>query len=237
MTAKTTYEVRRPDSTWTLDPQGAPVAVTNICEPAPGFAGYWHLTTGRYGTNLGLPGMYYTYQMTDLKGYTNQWSASFVQTVWISWQGNMITEPATSWNLLCPSPSMQSTGSVAGLDTAFPYRLFGQAVSGSSHDTPRSALKTFESWVWRKDKFWSYLMWQPTRRPGSISVPLKLQSWTWQGSTGKTNDTTWPWRRTGWLNQTGGNGFDEYVHPTWETNVADSFDFRMTNNYHYPTMW
>jgi hypothetical protein len=184
---------------------------------------------------MNSPGMFYSYQVTDLKGYTNAWEASFVQTLWVSAQANMETTPATSWNILVPSPAMQDTGNFAALDTDYPYRNWFQDDWDSEHDTPRSALRGYENYVWRKDKFWSYLMWQPKRRPGSIPVPLKLYIWTWRGATGKTNDAAWPWRLNGWSNQRGGSGWDEYVHPIWQTNVVAAFERRETNNYHYAT--
>ena len=82
LTAKTTYEIRRPTATWNLYPQDV-VQVTTNCSPvSPAMSGYYHLTTGKsFGTTN--VGMHYVGYMDDLKGFpsTANYSVSFVQLV------------------------------------------------------------------------------------------------------------------------------------------------------------
>jgi hypothetical protein len=239
LTASTTFEVRRPTARWNLEPRGRPVAVTNDCVPAgPANAGLYHLTTGRYGTNMTKPGMYYEYDVVDLKGYTNTYVVSFVQTLWTDSRCNLDGTPLTSWTQTLPPLSMQSTGSFSALDSSYPYTAWTNVAWSYEWDTPRSALLDSENYRWRKDKYWSYLMWEPKRRPGSIPVPLKLHLWTWEGATGKVaTNNTGPdtWKLNGWLNQRGGLGSDYYNHPTWDMLLDSELlrKTRTTNNYHY----
>ena len=230
LTAKTTYEVRRPVANWDLNPVGSPVRVTNTCGPvAPEYAGYYHLTTG-LKLNTNTVGMYYSYEITDFKGFTNDYSVSMVQTVVIK----------TEANLEDPTPQAQSwtTGWLSGLDTEYPYVPWGRNSKTNINDTPQSVLLDIDRYYWRDDKFWSYLMWQPKRRPNSIPVPLKLGIWDWRGAAQKLDRNTPPtWKLNGWTNPQGGTGFDYMIHPTWGTNINGQLllDARTTNNYAYPT--
>jgi hypothetical protein len=184
------------------------------------------------------PGMYYEYNMLDLKGYTNTYVVSLVQTLWTHSQCNLDGLPLQSWTQTLPPLSMQSTGTFSALDSSYPYTAWTNAVTSFEWDTPRSALLDSETYRWRKDKFWSYLMWEPKRKPGSIPVPLKLHQWAWEGATGKVETNgTGPdiWELNGWLNQRGGLGTDYYNHPIWDM-LLDSDVLRKartTNNYHY----
>jgi hypothetical protein len=95
----------------------------------------------------------------------------------------------------------------------------------------------YQTYRWRRDKFWCYLMWQPKRRPFSIPVPLKLAQWNWRGATGKTNDAAWPWRLNGWTNARMETGFDYPIHPVWDTYITGETikSATVTNNWWHPT--
>jgi hypothetical protein len=46
----------------------------------------------------------------------------------------------------------------------------GDAAKGNQRnsfiiDTPKATLFDYQTYRWRRDKFWCYLMWQPKRRP------------------------------------------------------------------------
>jgi len=67
LTAKTTYEIRRPTASWNLYPQDVVQVTTNCWVSQPAFAGYYHLTTGK-GWGITNYGLYYVGYMDDLKG-------------------------------------------------------------------------------------------------------------------------------------------------------------------------
>jgi hypothetical protein len=234
LTASTTFEVRKPTATWNLNPLGPYPVVANACKPAaPEYAGYYHLTTGEYplATSPNY-GMYYWYEITDLKGYTNAYEASFIQTVFIDWQGDLDTPTPKSWTI-----------TMTGLDSGDPpdatvfYSKYGWDNAAWSKDTPRGVLLDSERYRSRRDKYACWLMWQPTRRPFSIPVPLKLAQWTWRGGAQNVGGGTVPetWVRTGYTRAQPQTGFDYSIHPTWDTNVTfvGTVALRTTNDFWY----
>jgi hypothetical protein len=227
---RTTYEIRRPTATWYLYPQGRPVRVTKDGKPAQGWDGYYHLTTG-LGWSLTNVGMYYEYEMTDLKGFTNQYSVSMVQTVWVDWHANIEDGgiPETQ-----PKSYVTITD---GLDGPYPYVNWGWDRTSYIDDTPKSPLGDYEKYFWRRDKFWSYLMWKSERR-ASIAVPLRLWTWDWRGAAQKLDRNSPPtWQLNGATHPRGGYGFDYYIHPLWERSLDGDliFQIRTENNWAYPT--
>jgi hypothetical protein len=227
---RTTYEIRRPAATWNLYPAGRPVRVTLDGWPAPGWDGYYHLTTG-LGFNASNVGMYYWYEMTDLKGFTNQYSVSMVQTVWVDWHANIEDGGI-------PETQPQSYVTITeGHDDVYPYKNWGWDHTDYIVDTPKTALGDYQKYYWRRDKFWSYLMWKSERRP-SIAVPLKLWIWDWRGAAQKLDRNTPPtWQLNGYTNQRGGAGWDYYIHPLWERMLDGDvvWNLRTENNWAYPT--
>jgi hypothetical protein len=138
---------------------------------------------------------------------------------------------------------MPAFGEWDGVDTntlpSVMYWNWGRDLYHDTSDTPKSALQDHTKYVWRHDKFWSYLMWEPLRSPGSIPVPIRLDVWTWRGATAKlaTNTVPGTWTRTGYTDARAGLGDDYFIHPIWETNVvADTWmGLRTTNAFWYAT--
>ena len=84
--------VRRPEANWTLTPKYGQVAVTTgVCSgPLP--TNYYHLTTGLECSTNDV-GIYYAYEITDLKGYLESYEVSWVQLVQIDWLENFSEPP------------------------------------------------------------------------------------------------------------------------------------------------
>jgi hypothetical protein len=221
LTASTVFRVGRPEARWTLTPKFGKVAIlTNSCSLPPQMAGYLALGTG-FNCTTNDVGMYYDCEFTNFDGYVGLYDFFMIQIATVNWKFNSVT-PNLSWYI-----------DFRGIDTRYPSGWrFRDATKGYATDTPVSFLLDEIKFEWRRDDFETYLMWQPTRAPSSIPVPLKRADWNWYGRARRmsTNNpglfhlvtpSIWPQAAT---------GTDVYTHPTWTNNV---WDFTPTFN----TFW
>jgi hypothetical protein len=212
--------VRRPEANWTLTPKYGQVAVTTgVCSgPLP--TNYYHLTTGLECSTNDV-GIYYAYEITDLKGYLESYEVSWVQLVQIDWLENFSEPPLGT---AARGGWYSAEKHTKGLDTRFPANTWGQEPKLWDHDTPRSGLWTSRKFEWRKDQFEAYLLWQAKRRP-SIPVPLKMAKWDWQGKArrytanqppqwGLIGGSSWPT-----IVPKAAIGINVYSPPEWTNNV------------------
>jgi hypothetical protein len=214
--ARAKFEVRRPVATWTLTPRSSVAVVPNVCDPNGNASPYYHLCVGR-NCEPTTVGMVFEYAMTDLKGYTGPFKTSFLQLVKVDWLANFSEPP---WGTAQPGGFYSSEKRTKGIDTQYPYKDFGSAMSGITSDSPATLLLWSTRFEWRTDEFETYLLWQPTRGP-SIPVPLKIANWQWRGQARRVNTNSPPvWnlgRQT--INPQAATGVDIYLPPTWTNNV------------------
>ncbi len=209
ITANATFNVVRPDVTWTLTPKSHVAVTTDVCDSL--FPGYYHLTTGR-GCSPDDVGMWYQFQVTDMKGYTNSYTFQFVQVVTIDYKQNLYYPEL-------PDGFKSKYVAGRGLDGAYPYKSWNVS-SGVADDTPWDVLIDYIAFDWRRDSFECYLMFTPA---GGKPVPLKLATWNWYGRARKV-DNNLPPGFVGvppFTNPQAALGVDCFSHPTWSTNISD----------------
>jgi hypothetical protein len=226
--AKAYFDVRRPAARWTIRPKNGVVTVsTNQANEQPQYAGYYYLSTGANRTTNDV-GMYYSCEITDLAGYVGPHNFFMAQVTTLDWK----------YNSVVPNVSYHITG-FRGIDTEYPYAWFpGEggktATTAWTTDTPWTRLIDIYGFLWRRDTFECYLMWQSQRR-ASIPVPLSRADWTWYGRAERmTTNNPGVFR----LRPPGTDpqlvvGTAWYTHPTW-TNNADNAVWQF-NNFHYIT--
>lgn len=220
--ARATFNVMKPEATWTLTPMDQVAVDTNF---AGNSYGYYYLRTGKnYSTND--VGMLYQYQAVDLKGYSGSYQFQFVQIATLDWRINLALDFPTT-NLF--SEYILATGVDAPFGNYFYERWFVQ--SGQSEDTPADKLTLSTAFDWRRDNFECYLMFKPD---GGIPVPIKLATWNWYGRAQQVG-TNSPPRFVGvppFTSPQPGVGVNCSVFPHWTNNCAAE-----ETNWTYQTFW
>ncbi|MEJ0091058.1 MAG: hypothetical protein WDM80_15110 [Limisphaerales bacterium] len=213
ISAQATFNVLRPEVTWTLTPKDT-VAVDTNFDADPIFNGYYFLRTGKnFSTND--VGMLYAFQVTDLKGITNDYNFQFYQITTIDWRKNIqFTEGTNSYAL-----SQSVAGTAYDEQFPYPWHIYSKT-NGYATDTPADPLTADIAFLWRADRFEDYLMFTPV---GGKPVPIKMAAWNWYGRAQRTNSTSPPTfvGVTPFTNAQAAIGIDCFIYPTWITNVAN----------------
>jgi hypothetical protein len=220
VTGQAWFKVIRPEVTWTLTPKDS-VAVDTNYAGGPAFSGYDYLSCGQ-----NLPtnhvGMYFSFQVTDLKGYTNDYDVEFYQIITVDWKRNV-----------------DGFGGYfiqgRGYDVIFPidWREYTKT-NGNRTDSPASVLSEVNSFYWRQDSFEDYLMFIPA---GGKPVPLKSATWSWYGKAQRTSTNIPPTfvGVTPFTNPQAATGINCFVHPTWTNNIEDMKANWQYHGSEYPT--
>jgi hypothetical protein len=168
-TAKTYFEVRKPDVSWSLTPK-YPVGIYSNYY---GGSGFW-LACG-LGHDTNDCGMLFEFNVLDLKGYMDYYVLQFVQL-----------RSLNTWENFLSNTNLHRCINTNGLDAVYPYtgwEMFppvifrGYPTNGNTHDSPGHSL-TDRYLVSQAESFQSYLLFWPT---GGKPVPLKLAPWNWGG--------------------------------------------------------
>ena len=210
LTAKTTFNVVRPEISFILTPKWGDVRVLKTsCKPS-----YYQLTTGPNCNDTNDVGMYYDFHVEDLKGYTGLFTVQMVQLINYDFKEN-------DTNNYDHSISAKSVHTGYVLDTDYPYYECGYAngqpiADTFNTDSPNEKLIKPTMAEQRSDHFSDYLMFIPE---GGKPVPLKLAAWNWSGSAyyiagnpdgyALCGQPTIPQAAT---------GADCYEHPQWTNN-------------------
>ena len=210
---KTTFEVRKPEVSWTLTAKNTVVIYTNVHGPALG--------CGIAGGTTNNCGMLFEWKISNYKGYTSDFELRMVQLVNTTIKENFAT----------PIGNSLSRGvATNGLDTAFPFDdwdlvpppgLFPNYPGYNfTPDSPYELLSGAVSFVSREDSFTSVLLFRPS---GGKYVPLKTASWSWAGKAGiaGTNGSSTFQLIPTPTNPQSATGYPLDVPPTWEGNIAD----------------
>ena len=202
LTARTKFEVRKPEADFWLTPKSQLMVTTNNC--IGNSTRVWYLTPG-LGCSTNDVGMLYSYRLTDLKGYTKAYSVSMVQLVTVDWKWNsMVDPPHHYWAL------------ERGIDGSYPYVNWGQKMYGHIDDTPRTPLNPPMEYLWERTDFDDFLMWQP-QNP-SIPVPLKAAHWDYYGRAQLVDTNPVPARYVGvhpFTHPQPHNGINWSILPGW----------------------
>lgn len=217
-TAETTFNILRPEATWTLTPKGHVAVDTNYYGGIPG---WYYLHTG-VGHTTNDAGMLYSYHATDLKGYSGTYNFSFVQIASFDWKVNLdLVLAGTNRASECLAGRGLDNGELGlnghpSADYWYERWFFS---SGDTDDTPSDWLMSSYYFDWRRDNFECYLLFQPD---GGIPVPIKLATWNWYGRAQKV-DTNVPPRFVGvppFTDPQPAVGADCYAFPEWTSNAA-----------------
>ena len=220
-TVRATFDVRRPQATWTLTPHAQVQVTTN--HHRPGWNPFYALICGSaFGNDVGMS---FEYQVTNFDGYSGSYQIWFVQTVRIDWKANQIqTSPIQrSWYV-----------DMEGLDTDIPYLSWSVAAEDTD-DSPGDPLPGVDSYYYRRDRFKCYLMFKPTDGP-SIPVPLSLAEWQWMGQAILVNTNTVPVQYSlhpYYTSPQATTSSETLNHPTWTNNAANYNSFRKWNEFWY----
>ena len=219
ITAQATFNVLRPDVTWTLTPKDSVAVDTNYADPPPGYyGGYYFLRTGKdYTTND--YGMLYSFQVTDLKGYTGSYDLGCCQIITVDWKRNLELPDGSSYSKSLTGKGLDVVMFVPW-DAFTGFSLYGQVISGYTHDSPADPLDNPISFDWRGDSFEEYLIFTPA---GGKPVPLKLATWNWYGTAKRMSTNTPPTFVGGgvFTNQQAAIGRDCFIYPQWTNNVVN----------------
>lgn len=218
VTGQAWFKVIRPEVTWTLTPKDSVAVDTNFFSGSQIYQGSYFLHCGK-NISTNDAGMYFSFQVTDLKGYTGDYDIQFFQIVTVDWRKN---EQGLGGYFV----------SGRGYDDQFPIPLFGYTKnSGYRTDSPASVLTESDDFYWRQDSFEDYLMFIPA---GGKPVPLKLARWNWYGRA-TTNSLSTFVGVTPFTNPQAAVGTNCFVHPTWTNNIDN---IKINWQYHgdaYPT--
>ncbi len=210
VTEQAWFQVIRPEVTWILTPKDSVAVDTNYNEPEQTYAGLYHLRTGK-GFTTNDVGMYFSFQVTDLKGYTNDYDIQFYQIVTIDWKENLEQDGI----------SLGSYINGTGYDVQFPITWTSYSkTNGYRTDSPAHALTSIITFLWRRDSFEDFLMFTPA---GGKAVPLKLATWNWYGRAQRDNTNSPPLFHgvMPFTNQQAAVGVDCFSHPEWTNNVIN----------------
>jgi hypothetical protein len=207
-TAKTLFEVRKPEVAWTLAPK-YPVGVsTNYAASA----GPW-LSCG-LGHDTNDCGVLFNFQVTDLKGYTN----AIYHLICLQ------VRSLSAWENFSSDTNLHRCVATNGLDEAYPYfdwQMFppglfpGAPTSGSISDSPGQPLSG-KYYATIADSFESYLLFKPE---GGKPVPLKHAGWSWSGAAAATNPPP-AYALTASVNPVSASGSPWSTPPTWTNLIA-----------------
>jgi hypothetical protein len=193
-----------------LTPKDSVAVDLNFCESDPLWVNYYHLRTGKKCSPDDV-GMWYEFQVTDLKGYAGNYQLEFVQVITVDWKQNLTISTTNN-----PHWSKYTEG--RGLDAVYPYQSWMDTISGYADDTPNDVLIETIAFDWRRDNFECYLMFKPE---GGQFVPLKLAMWNWYGRAEQVGTNSPPVfaGRPPFTNPLPAFGADCYTHPEWTNNV------------------
>jgi hypothetical protein len=219
-TAPTTISVIRPEVSWTLTPKGS-VGVDTNYELGVYFPGYYSLHVGLNQPTNNV-GMMFSFQVANLKGFTNDYNILFYQIANFDWKRNV-----------------DSLGGFylyeRGYDVTFPIDWSQYyKTNGYRTDSPYSVLIASDSFYWRTDTFEDYLMFQPA---GGKPVPLKQATWNWSGRAERVNTNSPPVFQgvAPFTEPTAATGVDYYQHPIWTNNVENIKENWKYHGSNYPT--
>ena len=187
---KTTFEVRKPEVSWTLIPK-FPVAVTNYSSPISGWEGLvLSCGIGRGNGDTNEVGVYIAYDIQDLKGYKgSSFTLKCVQYIFTTTRFNVTADTNLSLSYL--AQGLDNGGSSHPYNPkswlVFPS-LLPTGQTGYFDDSPAIGLVD-GSFYWRGDRFETYLLFEPQ---GGRPVPLKRVDWNWSGRAQLTNPTNSP---------------------------------------------
>ncbi len=218
VTGQATFNVSRPEATWTLTRKDHVAVDADVC--GADFPGYYYLHTGKKCTTNDV-GMWYDFQLTDLKGYAGAYEFQLVQIATIDWKQNLDLTNHPYW-------SKYTEG--RGLDGSYPLKSWS-GTFGDYNDTPWDALLDYTAFEWRQDTFESYVLFKPD---GGKPVPIKLATWNWSGRAKKIGNNSPPTfvGVTPFTDPQSTIGMNCVIHPQWTNNISYP-----ANNWTYQSFW
>lgn len=205
-TAQTTFQVRRPNASMTVQVMGTVAADDNF----QAARGTWLHFGGTGVPTNPIPGIKFRYSwaVDDPDGmlYYVQVGTSLV---------NILAGNGTNYS-----------GSAVGVDNGNSRFNHVYPVSAdfpgeyAACDSPALYLCNYYTNVTRQDSFTMYLMFDPDCSTGKIPVPLKKVDWSWSGSAVLTNADQNLWMLASGAPPSGPAAVDTIFHPTW-TNKMD----------------
>jgi hypothetical protein len=213
VTAKTYFEVRKPEASLVLTPV-YPVGVYTNYAGASGTC----LSCG-LGQNSNVCGMKFDFQMTDLKGYRGDFfDLKIMQLISIN-----------LWESFASDTNLHRCANTNGLDQVYPYYsrtimspiLFpGGQMGDSTSDSPGNGLMGAYL-LSHADAFQTYLLFEPA---DGKPVPLKLASWNWAGKAVLDTNSPAGYTLVSASNPSGTTGAPCSTPPTW-TNCIQSANY------------